>query len=206
MNKDKYIKNPTRSSALSYWKTMVFKMPPNVIVLSEMEFSDRLLADYEQELFFKLVYYPHTYNQYVLPKNIKFIDADVEDFVTHINNCYEKERVSIKELIAYQQRPVYDETLWICLYDVTQARIVATGIAEYDKIIKEGSLDWIQVSEDYRNQGFGKIIVYELLNRLHGRAIFVTVSGRVDNQTKPELLYQKCGFKDKTIWHVLKRK
>ena len=96
--------------------------------------------------------------------------------------------------------------MWICLYDVRNARIVATGIAEYDDTAKEGSLDWIQVSEEYRSQGFGKVIVCELLNRLLGKADFVTVAGRVDNQTKPELLYRQCGFRDKAIWHVLKRK
>lgn len=96
--------------------------------------------------------------------------------------------------------------MWICLYDVRNARIVATGIAEYDDTAKEGSLDWIQVSEEYRSQGFGKVIVCELLNRLLGKADFVTVAGRVDKQSKPELLYQRCGFRNKAIWHVLKRK
>jgi len=38
--------------------------------------------------------------------------------------------------------------------------IVATGIAEFDDEIKEGYLDWIQVSEQYRRQCLGKAIVY----------------------------------------------
>lgn len=206
MDKEQYILNPTRASSLSYWKTNAFKMPSNIIVVNEKEFSDYFLTDYEQELFFKLVYYPDALKQYVLPGNIKFKKIDLEDFVTHINSCYESEGISLRELSSYRQRPVYDERLWICLYNTDQDRIVATGIAEYDDDIKEGSLDWIQVSEEYRGQGFGSIIVYELLNRLNGRAKFVTVSCRVDNQTKPELLYQKCGFKDIAMWHVLRRK
>lgn len=206
MEKEEYIRNPTRSSALSYWKTKVFRTPPDMIVLNEEDYSDSLLADYNEELFFKMVCYPNSHYSYKLPENIVFVEANLEDFMVHINSCYQSEGVSLLDLIEYKNRPVYDKNLWICLYDVRNAWIVATGIAEYDDTAREGSLDWIQVSEEYRNQGFGKVIVYELLNRLLGKAELVTVAGRVDNQSKPELLYEHCGFRDKVIWHVLKGK
>ena len=45
-------------------------------------------------------------------------------------------------------------------YDKKNDAIVATGIAEFDDVIKEGYLDWIQVSEQYRRQCLGKAIVY----------------------------------------------
>lgn len=35
---------------------------------------------------------------------------------------------------------------------------------------------------------------------------FVTVSGKVDNDTKPEFLYRKCGFTGEDIWHILTKK
>ena len=96
--------------------------------------------------------------------------------------------------------------MWICIFDKYNKKIVATGIAEFDKEIKEGYLEWIQVSKDYRKKGFGTVIVNELLFRLKEKADFVTVSGKLKNESKPENLYLKCGFENKTIWHVLTKK
>ncbi|MGI6334421.1 MAG: GNAT family N-acetyltransferase [Saccharofermentanales bacterium] len=208
MNKRDYILNPTKASSLSYWKTNRIKVPPEMKIVNDEEFSESLLEEYEDELYFKMVHYPKNTekNKYELPGHIIFIDASIEDFANHINSSYERESVTTQELYVYRERPVYDEKLWICLYDADKKQIVATGIAEYDVLVKEGSLEWIQVSKDYRNHGFGSVIVHELLNRLKGKAEFVTVSGKVDNETKPGLLYKKCGFEDETIWHVLRRK
>ncbi len=67
-------------------------------------------------------------------------------------------------------------------------------------------MDWIQVSADYRGLGLGQEIVNELLRSLKDKADFVTVSGRVNNITKPEHLYEKCGFVSKAVWHILTEK
>ena len=42
--------------------------------------------------------------------------------------------------------------------------------------------------------------------RLKKKADFVTVSGKINNKSNPENLYLKCGFENKTIWHVLTKK
>ena len=81
----------------------------------------------------------------------------------------------------------------------------ASGIAELDTDIKEGILEWIQVSPEYRGKGLGKFIVNELLWRMRDKADFVTVSGKVDNPTNPRELYKTCGFADEEIWHVLRK-
>ncbi|MFX0205782.1 MAG: GNAT family N-acetyltransferase [Candidatus Hodarchaeota archaeon] len=80
------------------------------------------------------------------------------------------------------------------------------GIAELDMTIPEASLEWIQVLPEYRNQGIGKAIVIELLNRYKDKVKFITVSGKVNNQTNPEELYKKCGFKGRDIWWVLSKR
>lgn len=81
--------------------------------------------------------------------------------------------------------------------------IIASGIAEYDYEIKEGILEWIQVLPQYQHQGYGKIIVCELLNRLKSVcASFVAVSGLVDNETNPEKLYRSCGFTGNDIVYI----
>ena len=87
--------------------------------------------------------------------------------------------------------------------EADNGRIVATGIGELDKRIGEGVLEWIQVSSGYRRKGLGRFLVCELLCRMQERAAFVTVSGRMKNASKPDALYQACGFTDPVIWHVL---
>ena len=57
-----------------------------------------------------------------------------------------------------------------------------------------------------KSQRRNQLLVNELLTRLQGKADFVTVSGKVDNVTKPEMLYRKCGFKGDDIWHILTKK
>lgn len=203
MDKRKYLNNPTGASALSFWKTCNYKKPAHIKVIHENEFDCNLLETHTDEIYFKLVHYlenieePCEYDEFI------FVKASMEEFVNHINSCYEEEGVALGELESYKSRAVYDEDLWICLYDKKNHAIAATGIAEFDTDIKEAYLDWIQVSKGYRGRGLGKIIVYELLRRLKKKAVLVTVSGRVDNKTKPEKLYESCGFGSKVLWHIL---
>lgn len=206
MDKKEYLEKPTAAYALSFWKACNFKTPDNIKVLNENEFNPGLLETYTDEVYFKLVHHLNDVGKQFISDDFIFAEASTADFVNHINSCYEGEGLTVSELESYKKRPVYDEELWICLNDKKNDAIAATGIAEFDNNIKEGYLDWIQVSEQYRGQGLGKTIVYELLRRLSKKASFVTVSGRVDNKTKPDKLYESCGFEDKILWHILRGK
>lgn len=110
------------------------------------------------------------------------------------------------KLLGYIKSEVYDENLWIIVYEKVTHKPVACGIAELDKEIREGMLEWIQVLPAYRGKKIGQLLVNELLTRLQGKADFVTISGKVDNVTKPEILYRKCGFTGDDIWHILTKK
>lgn len=206
MDKKEYLEKPTAASALSFWKACNFKTPAHIKVLNENEFNPGLLETYTDEVYFKLVHYLNYVGKQFISDDFIFAKASTADFANHINSCYEEEGLTVSELESYKKKPVYDEELWICLYDKKNDAIAATGIAEFDNKIKEGYLDWIQVSEQYRGQGLGKAIVYELLRRLRKKANFVTVSGRVDNKTKPDKLYESCGFEDKILWYILREK
>lgn len=78
-------------------------------------------------------------------------------------------------------------------------------MAELDAEIKEGILEWIQVSPEYRGKGLGKFVVNELLWRMKDKAEFATVSGKVNNSTNPRGLYIACGFFGEEIWHVMRK-
>lgn len=203
MEKRKYLDNPTGASALSFWKTCNYKNPAYIKVMHENEFDYSLLKTHTDEIYFKLVHYLEAIEEQYECDRFIFVKASTEEIANHINSCYEEEGLTVSELESYKSKPVYDEDLWVCLYDKENDVIAATGIAEFDNDIKEGYLDWIQVSEGYRGRGLGKIIVYELLRRLKKKASFVTVSGKTDNKTKPEKLYESCGFESKVLWHIL---
>lgn len=101
------------------------------------------------------------------------------------------------------KRRCFCPELWITAVDNANACVVGCGIADFDMEIKEGIIEWIQVLPAYRGKKIGQLIVNELLKRMEDIADFATVSGKVNNQTAPEILYRKCGFVGNDVWHVL---
>lgn len=79
---------------------------------------------------------------------------------------------------------------------------VAFGIADFDSLVKEGILEWIQVLPEHRGKGFGKFLVAELLRRMKGIAKFATVSGDCNNISNPIGLYRKSGFVGDSNWYI----
>ena len=177
-------------------------------ILHDREFEDRFLLEYNDEKYFRLV---HDL------KNVESVRIDAYEIRTAsiedislvqeiINRSYEDLSVSYEQLLSCTKSEVYDPNLWIIIYEKSTNKPVACGIAELDNEIREGVLEWIQVLSEYRGKKLGQLLVNELLARLQGKADFVTVSGKVDNITKPEMLYRKCGFTGEDIWHILTKK
>jgi len=124
-----------------------------------------------------------------------------------LKKCYENVTFGTEEILSWCHHEVFDPELWVWVIEKETGAKCALGIAELDQIIMEGSLEWIQVLPSYYGKGFGKAIINELLNRIKGKdAKLATVSGKIDNETKPERVYRKCGFLGKDIWWILTRK
>ncbi len=121
-----------------------------------------------------------------------------------IGRCYETIHPSEETVHGWSNHRVYDPELWVWAWDEHTGQPAGLGIAEADRRIGEGSLEWIQVLPEYRGRGMGRLLVQELLSRLGSRAGFVTVSGEVDNKTNPESLYRACGFTGIDIWWALR--
>ena len=172
------------------------------------EFEDRLLLAYNDEKYFRLLH-DLKHIEKVVSDAFEIRTTSAEDIPILqelIARSYNDLTVSEEQLLGYIKSEVYDENLWIIVYEKVTHKPVACGIAELDKEIREGVLEWIQVLPAYRGKKIGQLLVNELLTRLQGRADFVTVSGKVDNVTKPEILYRKCGFTGDDIWHILTKK
>lgn len=206
MEKETYLSDPCGASSLAFWKTNSISVPPNLLILREDDSRLGELCDMGTDTpYFKLLHPMECVDCPALPKGFRFVLPDEGALSEHIAACYRSERASASELAACRLRPTFSPDLWLGIVDETTDKIVASGIAELDTDIREGILEWIQVSPAYRRQGFGRLIVCELLARLQGRANFVTVSGKENDPLNPRALYERCGFGGGVVWHILQR-
>ncbi|MDD4156823.1 MAG: GNAT family N-acetyltransferase, partial [Candidatus Cloacimonetes bacterium] len=185
--------------SLPYWKTISYQIP-NYIKVELEEYNKE--SNEECEKYFKVIHYLDSIENPWLPEDFTLTNISIEEYVNHINSCYDDIRLSIKELKEYQNHRVYDENLWIAIKDIRNNKIVATGIGEMDNIVREGILEWVQVSKEYRRKGLGKYIVNELLFITKDKAKFVTVSSKLSNKLNPLSLYKNYGFINKQIWNI----
>ena len=204
MEKETYLADPCRASSLPFWKTNSVTVPEGMLILRE---DDPRLGKVSPSCidtpYFKLIHSMQRIDRTALPMGYCFITPNETALSDHISSCYASERVSASELASYQFHPTYAPDLWLAIQDNETKAVIASGIAELDTDIREGILEWIQVSPAYRRQEFGQLIVNELLSRLQGRADFVTVSGKQNDLLNPRALYERCGFGAGTIWHIL---
>lgn len=204
MTKEQYKSNPCRSASIPYWKARSISVPDGMLILHNEDYRKENYTQYVDEPYFRLCHNLKGLSAPVLPQGYSLCTATLHKFAAHINGCYDGIGITETELRSYTTRPVYDAALWLAVKDDRTGNIVATGIAELDREIGEGVLEWIQVSENHRGYGLGAYIVSELLWRMKDSAKFATVSGQCHNPTNPEGLYRKCGFTGSDVWHILK--
>jgi len=209
LTKEKYINDPCGTCSTAYWKNAYFQKLHSVSIIHEKELPLIDQNAYKITKYFRLL---HTFERtmpYRLDDKYYFQTVDVETQTEIasdlINRCYDDIGASPEQVYEWTQYPVFDNDLWVFIYEKETAAPVALGIADFDCEIKEGSLEWIQVLPEKRGLGLGQALVYELLQRLKHKAVFVTVSGQIDNNTNPESLYRKCGFTGDDVWCVLQQ-
>ena len=203
--KEQYLTDPCKAASIPYWKAKSITVPEGIKILHQDEFDDAGYQQYIDEPYFRLIHNLKGLAEPVLPQDYSLCTATLSEYAAHISSCYDGIGITEEELRSYSLRPVYDAALWLAVKDERTGNIVATGIAELDREIGEGVLEWIQVSRGHRGKGLAKYIVSELLWRLKSKAGFATVSGQCNNATNPEILYRKCGFSGNDVWHILRK-
>lgn len=201
---ENYMMDPCAASSLPYWKAVSIAVPDGMKVVRDDEFEKGGFEGFADEPYFRLIHDLKGLKKPVKPEGFRLRRSDHEEFAAHIRKCYGG-GPSADELRGYAERRVYSPELWLALED-DKGEIAATGIAELDRDIGEGVIEWAEVSPEYRRRGLGEYIVRELLWRMNGEALFATVSGRMNSPSNPLRLYEKCGFGGRVIWHVLKEK
>lgn len=206
ITKQQYLSNPCGESSLPYWKAVNMNVPENMLIKHNRDFDGECFVDYIDEPYFRLYHDLQKLRAATLPEGFQLCEASPAEYAAHINQCYADISITEEEIKSYFQHSVYSAALWIVVQECKSKKIVATGIAELDEQIGEGILEWIQVSPTHRGIGIGTYVVTELLTRIAQKAQFATVSGQINNPSKPESLYRNCGFQGNDIWHVLKKR
>ena len=206
MNANEYLLNPCEASSLPFWKTETVTIPNGMLIVRDDDFCQECYSTYDDTPYFKRIHHLRDIPRPCLPDGFTWSPApDCEVFGRHIMECYGAGEAIIQQIDSYRTHSVYDADLWICIQETASRRIAATGIAEYDPRIREGILEWIQVSAPFRRIGLGSSLVCALLERLKTKAAFVTVSGQTDSPFLPLVLYESCGFTGTALWHVLQK-
>jgi ribosomal protein S18 acetylase RimI-like enzyme len=200
-----YVLNPCRFLSTAYWKKAYFPLPETMRIIHE---DDLDIDSSGAKRYFRLIHYPQKQYDTILTEDYIYqtvnVSTELGVVADVINRCYPGSAISSDEVLRWTQFPVFDNDLWVFICEKQSNQSVALGIADFDKEIREGSLEWIQVLPEYRGRGLGAKIVSELLSRLRDKALFVTVSGEVNNPANPESLYRKCGFTGDDIWYVFR--
>lgn len=205
LTKEQYLADPCKAASIPYWKVKSITVPDGMMILHQDEYEDAEYQQYIDEPYFRLIHDLNGLAEPVLPQGYSLCAATLSEYAAHISSCYDCIGITEAELQSYTTRPVYDAALCLAVKDDQAGNIVATGIAELDREIGEGVLEWIQISQDHRGKGLGRYVVSELLWRMKDKAQFATVSGQCNNAANPEKLYRKCGFTGNDAWHILRK-
>lgn len=200
-----YLKSPCSVSSIPYWKTKNLDIPKGMLIIHDSDFVSAEYTDYVDETYFRLYHDLRAIGP-ITADGIEFVAVSpdrLDNLVETINASYADLSVTKEQLESYMKTPVYSPDLWILLKDSSSGKYIGSGIADYDKDVGELIIEWVQVLPEYRNRGYGKVIVNYLLNKMQDAAKFATVSGKINDSTHPERLYRKCGFKGNDIWHIL---
>lgn len=206
---ESYLHNPCLSLSIPYWKAKNVMIPDNMEIVHNRYFSESMLSEYMDEPFFRLWHNMQNLCKPILTDyEIETVSVvnDIDVIVSVINASYIDLKVSREQMQSYTKTPAYRPELWILVKESATGKCVGCGIADFDEEAEELILEWIQVLPEYRGKNIGTAIVKELLWRGKDIAKFATVSGKVENTTKPELLYRKCGFTGNDVWHILRKK
>lgn len=214
LNRLLYEKDPCNYSALPYWKETTFNTPDNIKVYHESEWN-KLSKNAKEEFikvdkFFRIKHTLEQINNQDLPKDCIYRTFDLnneKDFdkaLEIIQISYPNTDLTRDKLKGYIKNDVYKKELWIFIDKINNGAYIpiAFGIAEFDSLVKEGILEWIQVLPEHRGKGFGKFLVAELLRRIKVIAKFATVSGDCNNISNPIGLYRKSGFVGDSNWYI----
>ena len=206
--RDRYQENPCGYSALPLYKEIRLD-PSKARVVHEGKLLKKELKDQDYLRFFRLKHDLSIIKKQQLDGyGVRYVDIDKDLILVEeiIEESYKDLRLRQEELRRMIKDRVFDPSLWIFLVEEKTKKEVGLIIGQYDKVVGEVVVDWMQILPAYRGKGLGKMLLSYLLRHAPKDAIFATVSGDKDNPSSPESLYRACGFKGDDVWYVYPKK
>lgn len=198
MEKLEYTKDPARACFLSYHKNENTEVPPNMRVVRGDDYKAELYKGFDDTVYTKLILRSKSVEEPIYPDGFKLVTPTKEQLTAHISQCFpDGETPDSIDLWRYM------EYFMVALVDTSTGRIVASAAADVDFGVKEGSIDWVEVSPRYRRKGLGTYLVTELIYRFRRFSDFISVSTKEPAALE---LFKKCGFGEECAWHILKAK
>ncbi len=203
-----YKKNPCKASSIPYWKTKNLTIPSNIKIIHDNEFDGKLLDNYIDRKFFRLIHDLSNIPEPHIPEiELEIIPPNrTDELVDMINRSYahSEVRVSKDYIRSLTTTQVYCPGLWIGA--ILNERLTGSIICDFDIEVGEAIIEWLQVLPEYRGRGIASALICKALKTMRGIADFATVSGECDNITNPESVYRSCGFNGDDVWHILNEK
>ena len=207
-----YLADPCGSSALPFWKEKKLSLPAHLSVFHKSQwetFSDREKERYSKiSVYFRLIHDLINLDEVSLPKGYVFkavaFDEDLEKIPAFIEMCYRDLVFPLEAIKKHLLLDVYEPSLWFWILG-EQGEAAALCIADLDKRMGEGILEWIQVHPEHRKKGLGRALVLKALEIIKKKADFATVSGNAENATNPLSLYRSCGFTGRDVWFICEK-
>lgn len=205
---DDYKADPCGTLPTAYHKLRYARPPAGVRIVHARDLDPAAFEGFKDEPYFKLI---HRLGLVEAPQSEAFFirtagEEDIPLIAEIIARSYTDIGISAEELEEMRSSPVFCPELWVIACEKSTGAPAACGIAELDREVGEGALEWIQTLPEFRRRGAARLVVLTLLSRLRKRAGFVTVSGRTNDPNSPEMLYRGCGFEGSDVWHVLRAK
>lgn len=209
MTLQEYLENPCGLLSIPYWKAQKTNIPEHMKIIHNQDFSEDMLCEFNDTEYFRYKHNLKKVDKSELQSEYcitTITESQFSQLVELINNSYTHLgiKVDIEQVKGWTSTEVYAPDLWTAIFK--DYIMIGAIIADYDKIAKEAIIEWMQVLPEYRGIGIASAILNDSLQRIQGRADFVTVSGMVNNKSKPEMIYRKCGFIGNDVWHILFRK
>lgn len=203
-----YKKNPCRVSSIPYWKTKSVTIPSNIKIIHNNEFDEKLLDNYIDRKFFRLIHNLSNIPEPYIPEiELEVIQPNrINELVDMINRSYAhaEARVSEDYVRSLTTIQVYCPESWIGA--ILNERLIGSIICDFDIEVGEAVIEWLQVLPEYRGKGIASALICKALKTMRSVANFATVSGECDNITNPEKVYRSCGFDGDDVWHILHEK
>ena len=132
-------------------------------------------------------------------------DQDLNKATLFINHAYPSlpALTTPERLQEMMSLPGYFPDGWFFLKHTQAGEIAGLAICGLCKELREGFIDWIQISQVFRKRKLGRVMVHEAIRRLSPHSDFITSSGSLNAPFAIGDLYKNCGFNQTRHWTLL---